>query len=284
MGPRRREEDKRLDTSSPIIRWMRTLFSPSEAVGKYVHDLFEGLGRFFVFSGRVFANIPRRPYRWRLLMEQLERIGVRSVPIIALSSMAIGMIFSLQLTMLMAMFQAETMVGAAVGLTLARELAPVVTALMLIAKNGSAMTAELGTMHVTEQLDAMQTMSVDPVHYLVTPRVVASIIAFPFLTAMANVIGIVGSYIVAVGMLDVDPGGFFDQLYWFVEPTDVYSGLIKAAVMGLMMAIICSYFGFQSGRGAKGVGEASTRAVVTSSVGILVADYIMADLMLKLMY
>tara|TARA_B100000614_G_scaffold148395_1_gene131674 strand:- start:175 stop:945 length:771 start_codon:yes stop_codon:yes gene_type:complete len=255
-----------------------------EAFGKQIHDLFEGLGRFFVFLGHVLRNIPRRPYRWRLLGEQVERIGVRSVPIIALSSMAIGMIFSLQITMLMAMFQAETIVGAAVGLTLARELAPVITTLMLIAKNGSAMTAELGTMRVTEQLDAMQTMSVDPVHYLVTPRVVASVITFPILTAMANVVGLIGSYVVAVGMLDVDPGGFFDQLYWFVEPEDVYSGLIKAAVMGFMMAVICSYYGFNSGRGAKGVGEASTRAVVTSSVGILVADYIMADLMLKLLY
>jgi phospholipid/cholesterol/gamma-HCH transport system permease protein len=182
------------------------------------------------------------------------------------------------------MFQAETMVGAAVGLTLARELAPVITSLMLIAKNGSAMTAELGTMRVTEQLDAMQTMSVDPVHYLVTPRVAASVITFPILTAMANVVGLVGSYVVAVGMLRVDPGGFFNQLYGFVQPTDIYSGLIKAAVMGFMMAVICSYYGFNSGRGAKGVGEASTQAVVTSSVGILVADYIMADLMLKLLY
>jgi phospholipid/cholesterol/gamma-HCH transport system permease protein len=255
-----------------------------ESLGKSIYNLFFGLGRFAVFLGLVLRNIPRRPLRWRLLWEQVERIGVKSVTIIALSSAAIGMIFALQLTMLMAMFQAETMVGAAVGLTLARELAPVITSLMLIAKNGSAMTAELGTMRVTEQIDAMQTMSVDPVHYLVTPRVVASVITFPILTAMANVVGLVGAYIVAVGMLRVDPGGFFNQLYGFVQPTDIYSGLIKASVMGFMMAVICSYYGFNSGRGAKGVGEASTQAVVTSSVGILVADYIMADLMLKLLY
>ncbi|MEX2441983.1 MAG: ABC transporter permease [Alkalispirochaeta sp.] len=260
------------------------MLGPIEALGRRVHDLFFELGQFAVFLGHVFRNIPRRPLRWRLLWEQVERIGVRSVPIIALSSAAIGMIFALQITMLLAIFQAETMVGAAVGMTLARELAPVITALMLIAKNGSAMTAELGTMHVTEQLDAMQTMAVDPVHYLVTPRVVASVITFPFLTAMANVVGLVGCYIVAVGMLRVDPGGFFNQLYGLVQPIDVFSGLIKAAVMGFMMAVICSYYGFKSGRGAKGVGEASTQAVVTSSVGILVADYIMADLMLKLLY
>lgn len=260
------------------------LVGPIEGIGRNTYNTFLELGRFFVFLGSVLRNIPRRPYRLRLLGEQIERIGVRSIPIIGLSSFAIGMIFSLQMTMLMARFRAETMVGAAVGLTLARELAPVITALMLIAKNGSAMTAELGTMRVTEQLDAMQTMAVDPVHYLVTPRVLASMIAFPVLTGLANVIGLIGSYIVAVGMMSVDPGGFTDQLFQFVDPTDIYSGLIKATVMGFMMAVICSYYGFNTGRGAQGVGEASTRAVVTTSVGILIADYVMADLMLKLLY
>lgn len=260
------------------------LIRPIEKVGQNVIGTFEGLGLFFVFLARVIVSVFRRPVRWRLFIEQVERIGVRSIPIIALSSAAIGMIFALQITMLMAEFQAEAMVGAAVGLTLARELAPVITTLMLIAKNGSAMTAEIGTMKVTEQIDAMATMSVDPVHYLVVPRTVASIVVFPLLTAMANVVGIIGSYIVAVLMMNVDPGAFFDQLYWFVNPTDVYSGLIKAAVMGFMMVVICSFYGFYSERGAKGVGEAATRAVVTASVGILVADYVMADLMLKLMY
>jgi phospholipid/cholesterol/gamma-HCH transport system permease protein len=267
----------------PAQRFSSAL-KPIESVGRTIYDTFEFLGLFFVFLGMVFRNLVRRPFRARLIADQFEAIGVRSIPIIALSSAAIGMIFTLQITQLMAMFQAESMVGAAVGLTLARELAPVITTLMLIAKNGSAMTAELGTMKVTEQIDAMQTMSVDPQHYLVTPRVIASTIAFPVLTAMANVVGLLGSYIVAVGMLDVDPGGFLDQLYWFVEPADVASGLIKAAVMGFMMSVICSYYGFHSGKGAKGVGEAATSAVVASSVGILVADYIMADLMLKLLY
>lgn len=260
------------------------LIGPMEKLGKTVVGTLEEFGLFFVFLTRVSVGIFRRPLRWRLFFEQVERIGVRSVPIIALSSAAIGMIFALQITMLMAEFQAEAMVGAAVGLTLARELAPVITTLMLIAKNGSAMTAEIGTMKVTEQIDAMATMSVDPVHYLVVPRTVASIAVFPVLTAMANVVGIIGSYIVAVLMMNVDAGAFFDQLYWFVNPADVYSGLIKASVMGFMMAVICSFFGFHSERGAKGVGEAATRAVVTSSVGILVVDYIMADIMLKVMY
>lgn len=245
---------------------------------------FEAIGLFALFFGRLSRALFRRPFRFRLLVEQFERIGLQSIGIIALSSLAIGMIFTLQIVTLMAYFQAEIMVGAAVGMTLARELAPVITALMLIAKNGSAMTAEIGTMRVTEQIDAMETMSVDPVHYLVVPRVLASILGFPLLTALANVVGLAGSYVVAVFMRGVDPGAYLDQLFQYVDPKDVFSGLIKAAVMGLMMAAICSFFGFNTKRGSKGVGEAATTAVVTSSVGILVADYIMADLMLKLLY
>lgn len=260
------------------------LLRPLENLGRAIVHTLEELGRFFVFLGRLLRALPRRPLRWKLLAEQMERIGVRSIPIIALSSAAIGAIFSLQITILLGWFQAETMVGAAVGITLARELAPVITTLMLIAKNGSSMTAELGTMRVTEQIDAMETMSVDPVHYLVVPRVVASVLAFPILTGLANVVGVTGAYVVAVELMGVDPGGFFEQLYWYVNPIDVASGLIKAAVMGFMMSVICSYFGFYSDRGSKGVGESATRAVVTSSVGILIADYVMADLMLKWLY
>ena len=222
--------------------------------------------------------------RLRLIAEHTERIGVNSIAIVTLSSAAIGMIFSLQLTLLLLDFQAESMVGAAVGLTLAREMAPVVTALMLIAKNGSAMAAELGTMRVSEQIDAMQTMNVDPVHYLVFPRVITSTSVFLILTALANVVGLIGAYIVAVFSLNVDPGLFLDRLYWFLEPADVISGLIKAAVFGFMVSTICCFYGFVTSGGSKGVGEASTKAVVTSSIGILVADYIMASIMLQVLY
>ncbi len=245
---------------------------------------FETVGSFSIFCIRLIRAMFRRPYRFKQFFEQFERIGSQSIGIIALSSLAIGMIFTLQIINLMANFQAEIMVGAVVGLTMARELAPVITALMLIAKNGSAMTAEIGTMKVTEQLDAMKTMSVDPIHYLVVPRVLASFFAFPVLTALANVVGLAGSYVVAVFLRGVDPGGFMDQLFQLVDPDDVFSGLIKAAVMGLMMAAICSFYGFNTKQGAQGVGQAATTAVVTSSVGILVADYIMADLMLKVFY
>lgn len=244
----------------------------------------ETMGKFSLFCWRLIKAAVRPPIRWRIMLDQFERIGYRSIGIIALSSLAIGMIFALQMITLLARFQAEIMVGAAMGMVLARELAPVITTLMLIAKNGSAMTAELGTMLVTEQIDAMETMSVDPVHYLVVPRVIASVLAFPVLTAMANVIGLLGSYFVAVFVMRVDPGGFLDQLYEYVDADDVMSGLIKAAVMGLIVSTICAFFGFNTKRGSQGVGEAATTAVVSSSVAILIADYIMADIMLKVFY
>lgn len=244
----------------------------------------EKLGLFTLFLGEVLKWMFRPPFRTQLVIEQLEKIGVMSVPIILLSSLAIGMIFSLQLGNFLSLFGAEILAGAAVAKTMSRELAPVVTALMLIAKNGSAMTAELGTMRSSEQLDAMETMSVNPIQYLVVPRVIASAIVFPVLTGIANIVGVFGSYFISVMVRKVDAASFLDQLYSFMRPRDIGSGLIKAAVMGLMVSLICGFYGYHARGGSKGVGDAATRAVVTSSVGILIADYIMADIMLKVLF
>jgi phospholipid/cholesterol/gamma-HCH transport system permease protein len=244
----------------------------------------EKLGMFWLFVIQVFKWSVRKPYRWYLFTEQIEKIGVMSIPIILLSSLSIGMIFSLQLGSFLSMFRAEMLVGAAVAKTLTRELAPVVTSLMLIARIGSAMTAELGTMRSTEQIDAMETMSVNPIQYLVLPRVVASVIVFPFLTGIANIVGAFGSYLISVVIRKVDEAVFLDQLYWYVDPRDIYSGIFKAAVMGFLVSLICCFYGFNAKGGSRGVGDAATRAVVTSSVGILIADYIMADIMIKILF
>lgn len=247
-------------------------------------DALEQLGQFWLFVVEMFKQMFRRPFRWYLVGEQLEKIGVYSVPIILLSSLTIGMIFSLQLGSFLSMFRAEMLVGAAVAKTLSRELAPVVTALMLIARNGSAMTAEIGTMRATEQIDAMETMSVNPIQYLTVPRVIASILAFPVLTAIANIVGVLGSYFISVLVRKVDKAGFLDQMYAYVDPVDIISGFIKAAVMGLLVSTICCFYGYYAKGGSRGVGDAATKAVVVSSVGILVADYIMADIMLKVLF
>lgn len=255
-----------------------------EKVGIYLNNSFEKLGRYYIFLASIFRWSLKSPRRIRLLFSYVEKIGVNSVPIITLTSMAVGMIFALQITQIMRIFRAEILVGATVAMTLGRELAPIMTTLMLIAKNGSAMAAELGTMRVTEQIDAMETMAVNPIHYLVVPVVFASILVFPVLTAISNLVGVFGTYIVAVKFLGVDSAGFFDRMYWLVDPVDIYSGLIKSAVMGFIVSSICCYCGYYTKNGAKGVGEATTTAVVTSSVSILIADYIMADIMIKTLF
>ncbi|MDR2588617.1 MAG: ABC transporter permease [Spirochaetales bacterium] len=255
----------------------------SKTVQRITHSV-EGFGRFSLFTANVFKWAARPPWRLYLLGEQMEHIGVMSVPIILLSSLAIGMIFSLQLGALLSMFRAEFLSGAAVAKSTTRELAPVITSLMLIARNGSAMTAEIGTMRATEQIDAIETMSVNPVQYLVVPRVAASILCFPVLTGICNIVSVVGSYLIAVVFSNVDEASYMDQLFKMVNPADIYSGLIKAAVMGFLVSVICCYYGYYARGGAKGVGTAATGAVVSSSVSILIADYVMSDLMLKLVY
>jgi len=242
------------------------------------------LGRYFSFCLDVFKCIFKRPFQISECMNELEQLGVMSVPIILLSGGAIGMIFSLQMVTMLQLFQAEIGVGAMVAVALSRELAPVITTLMLIAKNGSAMAAELGTMKVTEQLDALEAMSVDPNHHLILPKVLASLAVYPVLTLIANVIGSLGAFIIAVFMFNVDSAGYTDYMFDFLHPRDIVCGLIKSAVMGVMVATICCFHGLQTTHGAKGVGDSATKAVVVSSVSILVADYILTSIMLNWIY
>ena len=244
----------------------------------------ETIGQFVVFLAEILRSVPKRPSRFKQCLGEIERIGVNSVLIIFLSGGAMGMIFTLQVVTFLQPFQIEIGVGAAVAIALARELAPVITTLMLIAKNGSAMAAELGTMKVTEQIDALESMSINIVHYLVLPKVIASLLVFPALTMLANVIGIIGSYVIAIFLFNVDSAGYIDYLLDFVYPRDVYFWLVKAVVMGIMTATICCFNGLRTTQGARGVGDSATRAVVISSVSILVADYLLTTMMLPLIY
>jgi phospholipid/cholesterol/gamma-HCH transport system permease protein len=244
----------------------------------------ETLGRFFVFLSEIIRCIFKKPSRFAQCLHEIEHLGIESISIIFLSGAAMGMIFALQLITFLQPFSVEIGVGAAVAIALARELGPVITTLMLIAKNGSAMAAELGTMKVTEQIDAMESMSINVVHYLVYPKVAASLFVFPVLTLLADVIGAIGAFIIAVPLFNIDSAGYLDYMLDFLSPRDVFFGLIKAAVMGLMTASICCFNGLRTSQGAKGVGDSATRAVVISSVSILVADYLLTTLMLPLIY
>lgn len=243
-----------------------------------IKESIEATGRYFSFVGEVLASGFKRPFRFTRYVQEIEHLGVNSVPIIFLSSLAIGMIFVLQMFSLLQPFQAEIGTGAAVAVALAREFSPIITTLMLIAKNGSAMAAELGTMKVTEQIDALESMSVSPIQYLVHPRVFASIIILPFLTMLANIVGIFGAYFLSTRLYGIDSASYSDYMFSVLKIRDINIGLIKSAVMGFIVSTICCWYGLNTSQGAKGVGDGATRAVVASSVAILVADYFMGSI------
>ncbi len=204
-------------------------------------------------------------------------IGVGSVFIVGTTGFFTGMVFALQVTYAMGQFGAEGYVGGSVALALARELAPVLTALMVIGRSGSAITTELGTMRVTEQIDAMETMAVNPVQYLAVPRFLAALAMFPALTMLFNTLGYMGGYLMGIFVSDIPPGPFIEHTRTMVETMDVTHGLFKAIIFGGVVAIITTYRGYAAkpAEGSRGVGEGTTRAVVMSSIAILVFDYVL---------
>jgi phospholipid/cholesterol/gamma-HCH transport system permease protein len=251
---------------------------------KYIIEKLDHLGRYFAFLGELLRSTIKKPFYVNQYLFELEHLGVNSLFVIILSSAAMGMIFALQMVEMLVDFQAEIGTGAAVAVALSREISPVITSLMLIAKNGSAMAAELGTMKVTEQIDALEAMSINPVHYLVLPKVAASIIVFPALTILANIIGSIGAYIISVYLYQVESAGYLNYLFDFHTPRDIYMGLIKSVAMGLIVSTICCFYGLNTTQGAKGVGDSATKAGVSSSVAILVADYLLTTIILRFIY
>jgi len=236
-------------------------------------------GQHMMLLGRAFTWLFRRPFRLRLYLEQMEFIGVGSMPIIMLVGFFSGAVTALQAITALAMFDQQRWVGYGVGVSLARELAPVFTALMITARAGSAMATELGSMRITEQIDALSTFAVNPVHYLVTPRLVASILMLPIMTMVFNVVGLLGAYIISILVYQIDFGQVLELFRHWVDPLDYVQGLIKAVIFGVAMALTACYQGFNVRGGAKEVGRATTAAVVSSSVSVLVLDYFLIEIM-----
>jgi phospholipid/cholesterol/gamma-HCH transport system permease protein len=232
-----------------------------------------------ILLGRTTAWLFRRPFRPKLFLEQMEFVGVGSLPIIMLVGFFSGVVAALQAVLALRMFQQERWVGFGVGISLARELAPVFSALMITARAGSAMATELGSMRITEQIDALTTFAVNPIQYLVTPRVVASILMLPVMTIIFNVVGLVGAYMVAIVFYNVDFGQAAELYRFYTDPTDYLQGMIKAVVFGLSMALTACYQGFNVRGGAKEVGRATTRAVVAGSVAVLILDYFLIEVL-----
>src|SRR2546423_1276255 len=241
-----------------------------------------GLGEHMLLLGQTFAWLFRRPFRPRLFFEQMEFVGVGSLPIVGLVGFFTGAVSAVQAVLALSQFQQERWVGFAVGVSLARELGPVFTSLMITARAGSAMAAELGSMRINEQVDALTTFAVNPVQYLVTPRVVASIIMLPVMTMVFNLVGLIGGYVVAIISYEVDFGQAAELYRLHTDPSDYYQGLIKSVVFGLAMALTSCYQGMNVRGGAKELGLATTRAVVASSVSILILDYPLIVLFTKI--
>jgi len=225
------------------------------------------------FAGETLAWMFRPPFRPELVLAQMAGIGVGSTFIVATTGFFAGMVLGLQGNYAMRPLGAEGYVGGSVAISLARELAPVFTSLMVIGRSGSAIATELGTMRVTEQIDAMETMAVNPVHYLAVPRFLAAVAMFPLLTMLFNAIGYAGAYLMGIYVAEIPAGPFIEHTRTFVEPGDVLHGLFKAVLFGAVVAVITTYRGYSATGGSRGVGEGTTRAVVMSSIAILVVDY-----------
>ena len=245
-----------------------------ELLGKTIIAGFVDFGRFLVFTYETCRWTFSRPFRLNLIMRQLEFVGNKSSLIIFIAALFVGAVLGLQLGVIFRLFSAEGLMGAATGKSLAIELGPVMCGFIVVGRAGAAMAAEIATMRVNEQIDAMEAMGVNPISYLVVPRVIASVIMMPILAGIFLFVGVIGCYFIAITMYRVDTMTFMQQLRWIVHWEDVLKGLVKALFFGFIFASIACYKGFRAKGGAKGVGEATTIAVVNSLLAILVADFL----------
>lgn len=250
-----------------------------EEIGRLSYRLVFETGQMVVMLAQTIAWLLRPPLKLQLVFKQMEFVGVKSTTVVLLTGGFTGAVLALQTYYGFSKFNAETLVGSIVTLSMTRELGPVLTSLMVTARAGSAMAAELGTMRVTEQIDALEVMAAHPIKYLVVPRIVASVLMVPVLTVISDFIGVVGGYFVGVKLLGINPGLFMSKIYDIVELGDIFNGLIKSACFGLILGLVGCYKGFYTRGGAEGVGRATTEAVVLASVLILVSDYFLTAIM-----
>lgn len=250
------------------------------SIGAASISTLDSLGRLFLFlvSSLYYVLVP--PFKFRVLLRQMKFIGNRSLLVIVLTGAFAGMVLALQVFYTLRKFGSEALLGPAVALSLVRELGPVLTALMITGRAGSAITAEIGIMRITEQIDALTAMALNPLRYLVVPNLVAAVVVFPLATAVFNVVGIFGGYLVGVELLGLSEGTYFSEIENYVDMSDIMTGVYKALSFGLIVSWICCYKGFYATRGAEGVSKATTEAVVASSVLILVWDYFMGTVLL----
>jgi phospholipid/cholesterol/gamma-HCH transport system permease protein len=267
------------DQSPPL------LLSPLAALGRGGLRVAGELGATAIFLGKAVRHVFSLPLQFGKIIAQVYFIGVKSLFVISLIGLFTGMVLGLQGYYTLVKFGSEGLLGAAVALSIIRELGPVLTAIMITGRAGSSMAAEIGIMRISEQIDALTTMDIDPVRFLVSPRLAAAVVSFPLLTAVFDVIGILGGYVSGVLILGVNPGVYFNRIDSSVDMADIAGGFYKSLVFAVVVALICCYQGYfthlrREGFGAKGVSLATTTAVVASCVTVLIADYVITTFLM----
>lgn len=247
-------------------------------VGRSIYRLVVETGELVKFGGQAIRMLFEKPFRGSEIISHMEFIGNKSVQIILLSGLFTGMALSFQIYLGFKLVNATSLVGPTVGLGIFRELGPVLTGLIVAARAGGAMAARLGTMRVTEQIDALEVMGVNPMQYLVSPRALAAVIVMPLLTAVFDFIAMFGCWLIVVHLVEMDEAQFWERTALWLEPYHLYEGLFKATLFGLFFAVICTHRGFTTKGGAEGVGSATNRGVVLSMVLIIVSDFFITNL------
>jgi len=250
-----------------------------DRIGRAFIGLFESTGIWFSMLWKTITWTVRRPFEVGEWFRQMVRLGVDSIPVVFLTAMFTGMVLALQTYIGFQRVHAENFVGSVVALAMLRELSPVLVGLMVTGRVGSSMAAEIGTMRVTEQIDALEALATDPVHYLFVPRVIAGIVMLPFLVVLGDALGIGGGYLVAVKLMGANPVVYESNTYQYLEMSDIWSGLVKAAAFGLILTLTGCVRGYYTTGGAEGVGRATTAAVVSASLIILFSDFFLTKLL-----
>mgnify|MGYP001208774249 CR=1 FL=1 len=251
--------------------------NPLASIGRTVIAFFATIGRISLFAALAVLHCFKPPFYGRLLGRQLVEIGYYSLAVVGLTAIFTGMVLALQSYTGFTRFNAEGAIASVVVLSITRELAPVLAGLMVAGRIGAAMAAEIGTMRVTEQIDALTTLSTNPFKYLVAPRLIAGILMLPILVLIADIIGVFGGYLVGIYKLGFNPSVYLERTWDILKPIDVISGLVKAAIFGFLISLMGCYHGYHSRGGAQGVGAATTNAVVSASVSILAFNYIITE-------
>jgi phospholipid/cholesterol/gamma-HCH transport system permease protein len=252
--------------------------NPLAIIGRLFLSFLAAIGDLTLFAGRAIVQGVSGPYYPRAILRQMIDIGYYSLPVVGLTAIFTGMVLALQSYTGFSRFEAQSAVATIVVLSMTRELGPVLAGLMVAGRVGASMAAEIGTMRVTEQIDALTTLSTDPFKYLVWPRLIAGLLMLPLLVIVADIIGVFGGYIVGIYKLGFGPYEYINNTLEFLETEDVVSGLVKAAVFGFLVALMGCYQGYNSKGGAQGVGAATTKAVVSASILILTANYVVTEL------